>query len=86
MSRGLLFQISVKDNFEKTLLALEKCLNIWSSRDLTLYGKINIVKKLALSKIIAFVLSVLSGFVDQVSKLLSSFIWTTNRLKSNIPQ
>ena len=38
-------KISVKDNFEKRLLALEKCLNIWSSRDLTLYGKINIVKK-----------------------------------------
>ena len=40
-------EISVKDNFEKRLRALEKCLNIWSSRDLTLYGKINIVKNLA---------------------------------------
>ena len=70
-------KISVKDNFEKRLLALEKCLNIWSSRDLTLYGKIAIVKNLALSKIvfIASVLSAPSGFVDQVSKLLSSFIW-----------
>ena len=70
-------EISAKDNFEKRLLALEKCLNIWSSRDLTLYGKINIVKNLALSKIV-FITSVLSApseFVDQVSKLLSSFIW-----------
>ena len=64
-------------NFEKRLLPLEKCLNIWSSRDLTLYGKVNIVKNLALSKIvfIASVLSAPSGFVDQVSKILSSFIW-----------
>ena len=70
-------EISVKVNFEKRLRALEKCLNIWSSRDLTLNGKIDIVKNLALSKIvfIASVLSVPSGFVDQVSKLLSSFIW-----------
>ena len=56
------------------MLALEKCLNIWSSRDLTLYGKINIVKKESF-QVIASVLSVPSGFVDQVSKLLSCFIW-----------
>jgi len=69
--------VSVKVNFEKNLLALEKCINIWSSRDLTLYGKINIVKNLALSEItfIASVLSAPSVFVDRVSKLLSSFIW-----------
>ena len=71
-------EISTNDNFEKRLLALEKCLNIWSSRDLTLNRKINIVKNLALSKIgfIASVLSAPSGFVDQVSKLLSSFLWS----------
>ena len=67
----------IKDNFEKRLLVLEKCLNIWSSRDLTLYEKINMVKNLVLSKIvfIASVLSAPSRFVDQVSKLLSSFVW-----------
>ena len=35
-------ETSTKDNFEKKLLSLEKCLNIWSSRDLTLYEKTNI--------------------------------------------
>ena len=66
-----------KDNLDKRLLALEKCLDIWSARELTLYGKINIIKNLALSKIvfIASTLSVPSGFVDQVNKLLSNFIW-----------
>ena len=70
-------ETSTKDNFDKRLLALEKCLNIWSARGLTLYGKINIIKNLALSKIvfIASTLSVPSGFVDQVNKLLSNFIW-----------
>ena len=63
---------SIKDNFEKKVLCLEKCLDIWSSRDLPLYGKINIFKTLAFSKMI-FVSSVL--FVDQVNKLLSNFIW-----------
>ena len=37
-------EISVKHNFEKRLLALEKCLNIWSSRDLTLNRKIYVYK------------------------------------------
>ena len=50
---------------------------VWSSRDLTLYGKVNIVNNLALSKIVfnASVLSVRSRFVSQVSKLISSFVW-----------
>ena len=29
-------EASTKDNFEKTSVALEKCLNVWSSRNLTL--------------------------------------------------
>ena len=68
---------SIKDNFEKKLLSLEKCLNIWCSRDLTLHGKVNIIKSLALSKmiIVSSVLSVPNRFVDQVNKLLSNFIW-----------
>ena len=70
---------------KKRLLVLEKCFNIWSSRDLTLHRKINIVKNLALSKIVflASVLSAPSGFVDQVSKLLSSFIWNHKPPKIN---
>ena len=68
---------SIKDNFEKKLLSLEKCLNISSSRDLTLYGKINIIKSVALSKkiFVSSVLSVANRFVDQVNELLSNFIW-----------
>ena len=30
-------EASTKDNFEKMSVALEKCLNVWSSRNLTLY-------------------------------------------------
>ena len=44
--------ISHSKNLESRLLSLEKCRNVWSSRDLTLYGKFNIVKSLALSKLI----------------------------------
>ena len=70
-------ETSTKDNFEKKLLSLEKCLNIWSSGDLTLYGKINIIKSLALSKIffVTSVLSIPNGFADQANKLISNFVW-----------
>ena len=70
-------EASTKDNFEKKFVALEKCLNVWSSRDLTLFGKITIIKSLALSKIIfiSSVLSIPTGFADQVNKSLSNFIW-----------
>lgn len=65
-----------KDNFEKKFVALEKCLIVWSSRDLTLFGKITTIKSLALSKIIfiSSVLSVPTGFVDQVNKSVFNFI------------
>ena len=50
---------------------------MWSQRDISLQGRINIVKTLALSKLI-FVCSVLETpehFSDEVNKLTFDFIW-----------
>ena len=50
---------------------------MWSQRDISLQGRINIVKTLALSKLI-FVCSVLETpehFADEVNKLIFDFIW-----------
>ena len=59
------------------MLSLEKCLNVWSSRDLTLYGKINIVKSFALSKLtfVASVLPIPVDFIKSVNKQIVEFIW-----------
>ena len=61
---------SVMQLFE--LLGLfEKILNIWSQRDISVYGKINLVKSLALSKLV-FICSVretLKLFVDEVNNI-----------------
>ena len=59
--------ISYSKNLESRLLSLEKCLNVWSSRDLTLYGKINIAISLALSKL-TFVATVLPISDDFIKK------------------
>ena len=69
--------LATKKNFYDKLGSLKKILNIWSSRDISVYGKINIVKTLALSKL-TFVCSVLdtpNGFTEEVNKIIFKFIW-----------
>ena len=75
--------ISYSKNLESRLLSLEKCLNVWSSRDLTLYGKINIVKSLALSKLtfIASVLLIPDDLIKSVNKQIVDFIWSQKNPK-----
>jgi len=62
--------------FDK-LIPRKKLLNIWSSRDMSIYGRINIVKTLAISKL-TFVCSVLdtpNGFSAKVNDLIFKYIW-----------
>ena len=64
-------------NFWDKLISLKKLLNIWSQRDISVYGKINLVKSLALSKLV-FICSVMETlilFVDEVNKIILEFIW-----------
>ena len=44
--------LSSQRNFFDKLAKLQKTLNFWSQRDISVYGRINIVKTLALSKVI----------------------------------
>ena len=56
----LVRSLSTQRNFWDKLISLKKkLLNIWSQRDITVYGKINLVKSLALSKLV-FICSVMS--------------------------
>ena len=70
-------ELATEKNFYDKLVSLKKILNIWSSRDISIYGKINIVKTLALSKL-TFVCSVLDtpdAFTEEVNKIIFKFIW-----------
>ena len=70
-------ELATEKIFYDKLVSLKKILNIWSSRDISIYGKINIVKTLALSKL-TFVCSVLDtpdGFTEEVNKIIFKFIW-----------
>jgi len=54
-------------NFAEKIRNLEKTLNSWKRRNLTLYGKINIVKTFGLSKLIynASVLVIPENFIKE---------------------
>ena len=66
-----------KLNFEQKINNLEKTLNCWKQRKLTLLGRINIVKTLGLSKLIysASVLSIPKHFVKEINRISFNFIW-----------
>ena len=65
-------ELATKRNFFEKLPKLKKILNIWSSRDISIYGRVNIVKTLAISKL-TFICSVLDtpkGFTDEVNSII----------------
>ena len=43
-------ELATKRHFFEKLPKLKKILNIWSSGDISIYGRVNIVKKLTISK------------------------------------
>lgn len=64
-------------NLGEKIRNLEKTLITWQRRNLTLYGKINIVKTLGISKLIysASVLPVPDHYIQEINKLTFNFIW-----------
>ena len=78
---GIHFSYDLKQantlNFEEKVCSLEKTLNNWKKRKLTLIGKINIVKTLGLSKLIycSSLLTVSKSLIDRINKIIFSFIW-----------
>jgi len=78
---------SNKLNCETKLQDLQRILDSWKRRKLTLLGKINIVKSLGLAKLTynASVLPLPKDFDKQVNKTLFDFIWDNkpHKIKNN---
>ena len=70
-------EVSEKKIFFYKLESLKKTLNMWSQRDLSIVGRINVIKTLALSKlaIICSVMSTPKDFSKEVNKITFDFIW-----------
>ena len=67
-----------KINFEQKIKEFNKCLNTWSSRLLTIYGKICIIKTIALPKLVHLFNSLPNPSADvfkRLEKICFNFIW-----------
>ena len=64
-------------NFEEKLVTLKNILNQWTTRNLTLIGRICIVKTLAISKLVynTSVLKLPPNFAEKVNDICCKFIW-----------
>ena len=68
---------SYKINFEEKLVTLKNVLNLWATRNLTLKGRICIVKTLAISKLVynTSVFTLPPNFAKKVNDICFKFIW-----------
>ena len=64
-------------NFREKLDSVKKLINIWSSRGLSLYGKVTIIKSLLLSKLIyiSSLLPISKSVIQELNKLIFKFLW-----------
>ena len=72
-----------ENNFLDHITKLQKVINMWKLRNLSLLGKITIFKTLALSKIIhlALVTNVPTATIELLSKIQKEFLWGKNKSK-----
>ena len=84
---GTAFSYNLKqceqENFGNKLIKVKKLFNLWSQRDLSLYGKITIAKTLGLSKLISSsaCLHTPPYVTDTVNKLIADFVWNGKKPK-----
>jgi hypothetical protein len=71
-------------NFLVTVENIEKLLNVWRQRDLTLEGKIIIFKSLAISKIVhvAYLSAVPKEIIDKLEKIQNEFLFNGKKSKN----
>ena len=76
--------IMYKQNWENKLEILQKLLDSWRTRSLTLFGKITIVKSLGISQLLfsATMLEIPEGITKKINKIIYNFIWNSkDRIK-----
>ena len=88
---GIEFEVNSDDttgiNFSKKIESVQKLLNDWSFRSLSLLGKVCVIKTLALPIFIQ-VFTVLptppEQFLKKIERIFFSFIWDKREIKLNV--
>jgi hypothetical protein len=89
---GLLFTLDETEmaslNLSNKVQNLKKTLNLWKMRNLTLIGRILVVKSLALSQITYIVTNVHipAQYISEIEVIISNFVWknSTPRVKFDV--
>ena len=70
-------EVNHNKNWVSKVENIQSCLDKWSSRDLTLFGKTYVIKSLALPQIIlsATLLAVPPQIIDDLNKIFFAFLW-----------
>ena len=74
-----------KLNLEKQFLKVEKIIKDWTKRNLTMLGRITVVKSLIIPNItyVASVTTLDKEYLAKFKRLIFRFIWKINRKRSN---
>ena len=72
-------KLEIQENFKRHIIKIEKVLQIWRMRDLSIVGKITVFKTLAISKIehLALVKTIPNLIIQKVNKIQKESIWKT---------
>jgi len=77
----------IQKNWTNKLVSIQKLLDCWESRALTLFGKTIVIKVLALSKIVFSATNTIvpENAINNLNKMIYSFLWNKrDRIKRNI--
>ena len=78
----------IKKNWKEKVSKLAHVLKTWEKRNLSFFGKITIIKTLALSKLIynLSITDIPKQFIPEINKILFNFLWSGKRekIKRNI--
>ena len=69
--------IALETEWTSKLSKLQKILDNWKRRNLTIFGKVTVLKSLALSQIIHLIIvySIPNIFLNKLNRLIYQFIW-----------
>jgi hypothetical protein len=74
-------------NWTNKIENVKTLLNTWRMRELTLFGKVTIIKQLALPKVLytVTVLPIPTGIVEELDRICYNFLWgNTEKVKRNV--
>jgi len=76
-------------NYKPVLVKIRNCLHIWSQRQLSLFGRIEIAKTLGISRLI-YIMTLLPSpgveYLNNIERELTSFIWNykPSKIRANV--